>query len=534
MKNPRPLVWKNAHSYILGDSLRDLTHPNQIEEDAKCDRSVAIYGYLRGGVNFSVENQKVHVPGVGDFTVKRCEVLPDPCPSPAQLAAVAKATGQTGRKRLDEKDKKMHAPFSDRQGLKIEGSAIWINRDKGFNFGKDGPADGERGLGEEMIIGLQSGGRVLGQTDGGLQLFSTGDHLVKPVDEDDVEDSGRKSQRTIRAMGQNEGYDNGNDIEFEGDLSDDDQFVSGDEAEEPDLEKRKLGRLFQDEDGDKPGDDLEFADSDSDLGSDLGSEAGDEEDDEELAAKWRADLAEKAAGLQRGAPSYRTADLARLMYDEQLTAHEVLERWKAEVAEDEEEDIEADSEDEFFDSKKEDDNYPENTSVPRLTTDDYDQLAAKWSLQDNMELLRQRFTSTKDKGDNATDGFEGFGDDGDGGEGDDENDEDIEGWGDFEDLEEEANETTQPESEQAESLEAERAKNAARKEELKQRFEEEDREGFGKEQKEEEFGEDEWYACFPLSSNYPPLLTKIPRSGTNHKRRTYRNKSTSIKPSSRV
>lgn len=495
MKNPRPLVWKNAHSYILGDSLRDLTHPNQIEEDAKCDRSVAIYGYLRGGVNFSVENQKVHVPGVGDFTVKRCEVLPDPCPSPAQQAAVAKATGQTGRKRLDEKDKKMHAPFSDRQGLKIEGSAIWINRDKGFNFDKDAPADTERGLGEEMIIGLQSGGRVLGQTDDGLQLFSTGDHLVKPVDEDDAEDSGRKSQRTIRAMDQDDSYENDNDVAFEGDLSDDDQLISGDETEEPDLEKRKLGRLFQDQDGDKPGDDLEFADSDSDLGSDFGSEAEDEAegDDEELAAKWRADLAEKAAGLQRGAPSYRTADLARLMYDEQLTAHEVLERWKAEVAEDEEEDIEVDSEDEFFNSKKEDDNYLENTSVPRLTAEDYDQLAAKWSLKDNVELLRQRFTSTRDRGDDAADGFEGFGDDGEEGEGDDENDEDIEGWGDFEDLETEANETAQPEPDQAESLEAERARNAARKEELKQRFEEEDREGFGKEQKEEEFGEDEWY-----------------------------------------
>ncbi|KAI1127201.1 GTP binding protein Bms1 [Nemania abortiva] len=492
MKNPRPLVWKNSHSYILGDSLRDLTHPNQIEEDAKCDRSVAIYGYLRGGVNFSLENQKVHIPGVGDFTVKRCETLPDPCPSPAQQAAIAKATGQTGRKRLDEKDKKMHAPFSDRQGLKIEGSAIWINREKGFNFDKDASADSERGLGEEMIIGLQSGGRVLGQTENGLQLFASGDHVVDTLD-DDAGDSGRKSQRTVRAMGQENDYDEGNDDEFEDDLSSDEEFVSGDEDEESDLKERKLGRLFQNQDEDKSGDDLEFADSDSDLGSDFGSgaEEGDDDDDEELAAKWRADLTERAKGLQRQTPSYRTADLARLMYDEQLTAREVLERWKAEVAE-EEEDIEAESEDEFFSSKKEDDSYPEYTAVPRLTSEDYEQLAAKWSLEDNVELLRQRFTSTKGR-DASGDGFEGFGEDGDEGEGDDENDEEMEGWGDFEDLEADENETKEPEQEPAESLEAERARNAARKEELKQRFEEEDREGFGKEQREEEFGEDEWY-----------------------------------------
>lgn len=497
MKNPRPLVWKNAHSYILGDSLRDLTHPNEIEEDAKCDRSVAIYGYLRGGVNFAVEKQKVHIPGVGDFTVKRCEALPDPCPSPAQQAAIAKATGQTGRKRLDEKDKKMHAPFSDRQGLKIEGSAIWINREKGFNFNKDASTDVERGLGEEMIIGLQSEGRVLGQIDNGLQLFSTGDHVIDTLD-DNVDDFGRKSQRTVRSMEQADDYDDGNDNEIEDGLSDDEDFVSGEEHEETELEERKLGRLFQKQDDkqddDKSGDDLEFADSDSDLGSDFGSGAEDD-DDEELAVKWRADLTERAKDLQRQRPSYRTADLARLMYDEQLTAREVLHRWKAEVAGDEdEEDIEADEEDEFFDSKKEDDSYAENTPVPRLTSDDYDQLAVKWSLEDNIELLRQRFTSVKDRGDKSGDGFEGFGEYGDGDEGNDENGEQIEGWGDFEDLEAGENEAKQ--SEQAESLEAERAKNAARKEELKQRFEEEDREGFGKEQPREEFGEDDWYERF--------------------------------------
>ncbi|KAI1436641.1 GTP binding protein Bms1 [Xylaria sp. CBS 124048] len=495
MKNPRPLIWKNSHSYILGDSLRDLTHPTQIEEDAKCDRSVAIYGYLRGGVNFAVENQKIHLPGVGDFTVKRCEALPDPCPSPAQQAALAKATGTTGRKRLDEKDKKLHAPFSDRQGLKIEGSAIWINRDKGFSFNREAAEDTERGLGEEMIIGLQSGGRVLGQTKNGLQLFSTGDRVVKAVDEDNG-DTGRKSQRTVRSMDQEDNYKNGNGNGPGDDLSGDDEFVSGDENEESEFDDKKLGKLFQNEDADEdePGADLEFADSDSDLGSDFGSEAEEEEgDDEELAAKWRADLTDRAQALQRQAPSYRTADLARLMYDEQLTAREVLERWKAEVAkgEEEEEDIEADSDDEFFKSKKEDDNYLENTSVPCFTSDDYEQLATKWSLEDNAASLRQRFTSTKDRGENSADGFEGFGDDGEEGEDDDDNDEDIEGWGDMEDLEAEEGGSKEPEP--AESLEAERAKNAARKEELKERFEEEDREGFGREQRTEEFGEDDWY-----------------------------------------
>jgi len=478
--------------------MRDLTHPAKIEEDATCDRSVAIYGYLRGGVNFAMENQKIHFPGVGDFTVRQCETLPDPCPSPAQQAAIAKATGETRRKRLDEKDKKLHAPFSDRQGLKIEGSAIWINREKGFNFDKDAPPDTERGVGEEMIIGLQSGGRVLGETDNGLQLFSSGGPVITTVDDDDVEDTGRKTQRTARPV-ERDGYDDTKDTEFEG-LSEDEEFdiaEEGDENEEdeePDFNKRKLGRLFRDDDGDKSGADLEFADSDSDLGSDFGSGS---EDDEELAAKWRNDLTERAQALQRQAPAYRTGDLARLMYDEKFTSQEVLGKWKGEAAEEEEEDIEADSDDEFFKSNKDDDNYIEDTPVPQFSSREYDELAAKWSLEDNIELLRQRFTSTnlKDRGEDGEDGFEGVGDeDGDG----DEDGEEVEGWGDFEDLEAEKKDEKEPEVEQEESLEAERAKNAARKEELKQRFEEEDREGFGREQKEEEFGEDDWYVNTPL------------------------------------
>jgi ribosome biogenesis protein BMS1 len=82
----------------------------------------------------------------------------------------------------------------------------------------------------------------------------------------------------------------------------------------------------------------------------------------------------------------------------------------------------------------------------------------------------------------------------------DEEDEDIdgsdEGDGDFEDLEAEASDPAGPQEEL--SLDEERARNAKRKEELKLRFEEEDKEGFGNpkdevKSAEQEFGEDDWY-----------------------------------------
>ena len=54
MKNPRPLIWRNSHPYCLADRLLDITPPTAIEENPKCDRTIALYGYLRG-TNFPAE-----------------------------------------------------------------------------------------------------------------------------------------------------------------------------------------------------------------------------------------------------------------------------------------------------------------------------------------------------------------------------------------------------------------------------------------------------------------------------------------------
>ncbi|KAI1470859.1 DUF663-domain-containing protein [Daldinia caldariorum] len=497
MKNPRPLIWRNSHPYVVIDSFRDITHPTQVEEDEHCDRSIVLSGYLRG-TNFSSHHQKVHIPGLGDFSVSNIEALPDPCPTPAMEQAIAKATGKTGRKRLDEKEKKLHAPMSDRSGLKIDGDAIWITREKGFNFDKDAE-DVERGEGEELIIGLQGERRLLGQTEDGLQLFRGGEKITSIPEE---EDTGRKSQRNARFAARDED---------EEEMSEDEGFVSGEEElnsdEEPEFNEQKLGKMFKQSEKDGEEEDIAFADSDSDLGSISGDEPEDEDDDEEdeeedeyddveeSALRWKDDLAGKALLRHGGRPSYRTADLARLMYDEALTAEEVLKRWKGEVdAEEEEENIEDSEDEDFFKkAKNAEDASSEDRAIPLY---DYDQLAAKWTLDDNIEHLRQRFTTAKLGGDeDDEDGFDGF-DNEDGDE-----DEDDEGDGEFEDLETGDQHKAEPAPEPAESLEAERERNARRKEELKLRFEEEDREGFKNDKAqarreggdEEEFGEDDWY-----------------------------------------
>lgn len=491
MKNPRPLIWRNSHPYTIIDSFRDITHPNDIEADENCDRTIALSGYLRG-TNFAAENQRVHIPGLGDFAVKSVETLPDPCPTPQMEQAVAKATGKTGRRRLDEKEKKLHAPMSDRSGLKIDGDAIWITREKGFTFDKDAD-DTERGEGEELIIGLQGERKLLGQTEDGMQLFRGGEKIRNVPEE---EDTGRKSQRTARFAERDDD---------EEDVPEDEGFVSGedDEAdldEDVEFDESKLGKMFR-KDADKDGadDEVVFADSDSDLGSLMGDENDEEDSEDDLdeddegdgALRWKDNLAERAKKLHGGQRSYRTGDLARMMYDESITAEEALLRWKGEVQEAVEENIEADSDDEEFFKKsklEKKDISPDDRAIPMY---DYEQLAAKWSLPDNIELLRQRFTTATLNGENREedDEFEGL-------------DDRDEGDGEFEDLETGEKHGDAAPAPPAESLEDERAKNAKRKEELKLRFEEEDREGFANDkanarretgQNADEFGEDQWY-----------------------------------------
>lgn len=503
MKNPRPLIWRNSHPYSVIDSFRDITHPTKIEEDPKCDRSIVLSGYLRG-TNFSSQGQRIHVPGLGDFSVANIEVLPDPCPTPAMEQALAKITGKTGRRRLDEKEKKLHAPMSDRGGLKVDGDAVYITREKGFAFDKD-VDDPERGEGEEMIINLQAERKLLGQTDAGVQLFEGGEQIKAAEDEDDT---GRKEPRKARFAERN------NDSDDEA-PEDDEGFVSGsdeegdeeDPEEEAEFNEGKLGKMFQ-KSADKNEDegDIAFADSDSDLGS-LSDPDEDFEDDEEYdsdeeaaALRWKDDLAGKARKLHGRRRSYHTGDLARYIYDDNLSPEDALKRWRGEDDEEpEEENIEDSDDDEGFfkKSKQEKEDVVEDRSVPQY---DYEDLAAKWAMADSLNALRKRFSTadlSRRGGDDDDDDEMGDDDDFEG-----LDDEDDEGDGVFEDLEAEPAEPAEPAEQQtAEDIEAEREKNAKRKEELKMRFEEEDRDGFLNDKANarreggdiQEFGEDEWY-----------------------------------------
>lgn len=491
MKNPRPLIWRNSHPYCLADRYLDVTPPTEMEKNEKCDRQIALYGYLRG-TNFPALDARVHVPGVGDLTVKEIEALPDPCPTPYLDQAIAKATGKSNRRRLGEKQKVLFAPMSDVGGVLVDKDAVYIDV-RTSTFDRDAEDLEERGLGEQLMVSLQNERRLLGEGDAGVKLFEGGVSISQKNAE---ADTGRTRKRGVKSFSNG---DDGDEKEQE-----DEGFVSGDESEaeqdedevedfskHSELELAVRDRLENDDDEA----DLHFAESDSDLGSlsgpengDAGDDEGDESDEEEDGddggLRWKENMAKNAEKLHTSQVAYRAADLSKLMYNLSLPSSAVISKWSGNISQQPTDD-DGDEEESFF---KKTNNELQQDLEDRMTPRyDMDELAQKWEDEESVQTIMSKFTiSSLATGANATE------------EVDDDEDEDSndEGDGEFEDLEAVAEQKTEVQTDL--TLEQERERNAKRKEELKLRFEEEDREGFANAKSEiksteEEFGEDDWY-----------------------------------------
>lgn len=532
MKNPRPLVWRNSHPYALADRFLDITPPTQIEENPKCDRTVALYGYLRG-TNFPAHGARVHVPGVGDLTVSGIEGLPDPCPTPFMDQQIAKASGKSSRRKLGEKQKLLFAPMSDVGGVLVDKDAVYIDI-KTNTFHKDSDDEGEeddsRGLGEQLVVGLQGERRLLGEADQGVRLFRGGE-AIGQTDEDD--ETGRKHQRRARiadaerdgqaASDEAEDFDSDEDEvdeNFDDEEEDENDGVDDDEEGEVDMSApADFGTSFKErQNGNARGEDgdIAFADSDSDLGSissvedqdlEIGEEDDEDEDDEEGNVRWKENMLENAKALHGKRPAYRINDLSRMMYDDSISPVEVVRIWCGADDEEEYEDQESEDEDEgegfFKKTNTEEEDQADFRAVPDY---DYEELERKWRDEELIESLRRRFVTAKLSGGGSDDDF-------DEADLDDLDDDDDEGDGAFEDLEtgetfDGFNDDEEDEDEDGDEggeadgpvdLEAERERNAKKKEELKLRFEEEDREGFANAKDgarnggDGEFGEDDWY-----------------------------------------
>ncbi|XP_016104234.1 ribosome biogenesis protein BMS1 homolog [Sinocyclocheilus grahami] len=115
----RPLVWRTSHPYVVADRMEDLTDPEAIRLNPKCDRTVSLYGYLRG--TFLKNKCQVHIPGVGDFSVADVSFLPDPCPLPEVIK----------KRALNVKERLLYAPMAGVGGLVYDKDAVYIDMPSG-------------------------------------------------------------------------------------------------------------------------------------------------------------------------------------------------------------------------------------------------------------------------------------------------------------------------------------------------------------------------------------------------------------------
>ncbi len=292
----RPLIWRNTHPYMLADRIEDLTDPEQVRIEPKCDRTMTFYGYLRG-TNMK-QGTRVHIPGLGDNSASTITILPDPCPIPDKT-----------RKLLSEKSKLIYAPQSDVSGILYDKDAVYINVPGVFT--KQNDDDKEAGNlnpteGEKIVMDLQDATATFEDQikSSELKIFHSSTPLkASEIQEEVVEDdNGRKRRKAIFST----------HIDEEGEEFDSDALTEDSDGEP----------VVNIEEEDVEDDHLSFADSDSDMGEDLTAE-------EASAAKWKTKLVEN---VNQKFSSRQRVDLMDLVYGSDEKSAEVDE--KEELVED--------------------------------------------------------------------------------------------------------------------------------------------------------------------------------------------------------
>lgn len=285
----RPLTWQTSHPYILADRMEDLTNPEDIRTNIKCDRKVSLYGYLRGA--YLKNNSQIHMPGVGDFVASDVSFLPDPCALPEQQK----------KRCLNEKEKLVYAPLSGVGGVLYDKDAVYVDLGGSHGFQTVEETGPTHELVQSLIsthasidakmassrVTLFSDSRPLGSED----VDNQGLWMPKEEKQVDVE-TGRVRRKAVFGDTEEESGDDDSEGD-EDEMSDDDGMENGssdDEAEEEEGAKSnnckyttvrghkrpKLEEQEEDSEADLPA----FADSDDDLERSSGGEEEAEEADE--------------------------------------------------------------------------------------------------------------------------------------------------------------------------------------------------------------------------------------------------------------
>ncbi|KAG6900655.1 hypothetical protein C0993_006759 [Termitomyces sp. T159_Od127] len=358
----RPLVFRNAHTYVLADRIEDLTPREQIRTSGgKCDRTVTMYGYVRG--THLRTGARVHVPGVGDLAVKSVEALGDPCPLPGTDPE------QEKKRKLSEKKKLvLHAPMSDVGGVTYDKDAVWINVPGSFTRGNDGVVQGE---GEQMVMDLQDAEATLEDVVARSKIRLLGSSSkTLTVEELDMKDEDDDDDDDDREESDNEGSDEEDLNSDEDEDQDQDNKASSSQLRGTNTGRTSLRQPTRSiPSSSKQHAEVEYEESDSDLGNydgdaqvrvrfddeededipsaDEEDEAAEDDQDEE-APRWKQNLAARAQNT--GSRKGHRRDWIKMIYASDLSPEEILRDPQDDV----EEAREAQDEmvDDFFQIKK--------------------------------------------------------------------------------------------------------------------------------------------------------------------------------------
>ena len=61
----RPPDWRGSHPYVIADRLEDLTDPEELRQNPKVDRTVSLYGFVRG--THLKPRSAIHIPGTREI-----------------------------------------------------------------------------------------------------------------------------------------------------------------------------------------------------------------------------------------------------------------------------------------------------------------------------------------------------------------------------------------------------------------------------------------------------------------------------------
>lgn len=299
----RPLIWRNTHPYVVVDRHEDITHPNLTDENEDCERSVTFYGYVRG--THLKQGMRVHIIGLGDYSMEEVSVLPDPCPIPEK---------ERERKTLNRKDSLLFAPLSNVGAVSFDKDAVYIDVGR-VNFTKKEHLEigDKKGRGEEEDDEFEEPDYDSEEPAGLLKSLQD---VEAGVDE-------KMDKSTLRIFKGSDAVRMESDSESDDDSDDEGKPVV--KSSPTKILKRSANALKMGDDSDDEagsvGDDSDASssDSDSDSGSDSDGHSADDEDEEmdessketDASASWKANMPQRAVQsfLERQSSSVNLQDL---------------------------------------------------------------------------------------------------------------------------------------------------------------------------------------------------------------------------------